>query len=154
GVSNDTTFELYQYDGLSRMTRAQDNDSLVTRAYDSLGNILAETQNGQTITSVYDAVGNITSLTYPGGRVIHTTYDALERRSQITDMSTGLIATYDYIGPSRVERRDYGNGTRCEYTYDGITGIPNPPGDFGVRQIIRTRHTKISDSSVIDDRTY
>ena len=33
------------------------------------------------------------------------------------------IATYDYVGPTRVERREYGNGTRADFVYDGITGI-------------------------------
>ena len=43
GVSTDTTFETYEYDGLSRIVRAEDDDSVVIREYDSLGNIIAET---------------------------------------------------------------------------------------------------------------
>lgn len=154
GVSNATTFEVYQYDGLSRLVQAQDDDSLVVRGYDSLSHMTGEALNGGTTTCVHDGVGNRLSCTYPGGRQVLTTYDVLERMKTISDGVTGVIATYDYIGPTRVERRDYGNGTRLEYTYDGIEGVPNPPSDFGVRRVIRTRHTRISDGAVIDDRTY
>src|SRR5207245_781242 len=39
-----TTNESYQYDGLSRLVRAQDDDSTVTCSYDSLSRIISETQ--------------------------------------------------------------------------------------------------------------
>jgi len=167
GVSNDTTFENYQYDGLSRLVRAEDNDSTVTRSYDSASNVTAETQDITTdalptavVASVYDGVGNQTRCTYPGGRVIATTFDALERKKTITDvtnsMSPQMIATYVYVGADRVVRRDYGNNTRCTYTYDGITGVPNPVGDFGVKRIIATEHVSNPGGSqvLLDSRTY
>ncbi|MFQ5502336.1 MAG: DUF6531 domain-containing protein, partial [Phycisphaerae bacterium] len=162
GVSNNTTFESYEYDGLSRFVHVEDDDSLVTRSYDSLSSLTRETINGvppfnpldnRTTLSVFDGVGNQLTCTYPGGRVVTCTYDELDRKINISD-GAGTIATYDYIGPSRVERREYGNGTRVDDTYDGITGIPNPPGDFGVRRIIGTTHTRIADGSIIDDRSY
>ncbi len=153
GVSNDTTFEVFEYDGLSRVVSAEDDDSLVVRAYDSLNNTIQEVLNGRTTQSAFDGVGNMIECIYPSGRTITTTYDDLERKSTIQDQS-GLIATYDYVGSDRVERREYGNGTRTDYTYDGITGNANAPNDFGVKKIVRTNHTRISDGSTIDDRTY
>ena len=57
GVSGDTTLEDYQYDGLSRLVVAQDNDSLVMRSHNSLSRVTRETLNGQITTSVYDGVG-------------------------------------------------------------------------------------------------
>jgi len=164
GVSADTTFEAFQYDGLSRLVRAQDNDSLVTRDYDSLSNVTKEVQNqfppflpaaDRVITSTFDGVGNKLTCTYPGGRIITTTYDELNRKKTITDDDAGPpppIATYFYIGPGRVERRDYGNGTRTDYEYDGV--LPNPPNDFAVKRIIHTKHTRIGDGTVIDDRNF
>jgi RHS repeat-associated protein len=151
GVSTDTTFENFEYDGLSRMTRAEDDDTILLRAYDSLGRVTSETLNSRTTTSTYDGVGNHLTCVYPGGRTITTTYDDLDRASTIAD-GGGLVATYDYIGRRRVERREYGNGTRTDYTYDGI--LPNPAGDFGERQIIGTTHTRIVDSLILDARIY
>jgi len=153
GVSPDTTFEIYQYDGLSRLIRAEDNDSLVLRAYDSQSRVLQEIQNGAVVGAVFDAVGNQTQLSYPGGRVVNTTFDELERMKTTGD-TNGMIATYNYVGPRRVARRDYGNGTLSEYSHNGLAGVPNPTGDFGSRNIVRTRHTKVADASVVDDRTY
>ncbi|MBK8269902.1 MAG: RHS repeat protein [Planctomycetes bacterium] len=168
GVSDDTTFEVYKYDGLSRLTWAEDDDTLVTRQYDSLSRVTRETQNlfdgcdrtwpTAVVTSDYDGVGNMLTLGYPSGRVITTTYDELERKKTIVDTTNPgqpePIATYWFVGPGRVAQREYGNGTRSEWTYDGITGVANPPNDFGVKRIMRTNHYRISDGETIDDRTY
>ena len=151
GVSADTTMETYEYDGVSRMVSATDDDSVVTRSYDSLFHLTSETLNGQTTRTTYDGIGNLVETTYPGGRVVTRTYDALERPSMVTDGATGMVAAYDYVGQHRVARRDLGNGTRTTYEYDGIA---NSPGDFGVRQIVRTTHTVIGSGAVIDDRSY
>ncbi|MHC4414366.1 MAG: RHS repeat domain-containing protein [Planctomycetota bacterium] len=153
GVSNDTTFEIYTYDGLSRLVSAEDDDSVVTNSYDSLSQATQEVLNGQTTQCTYDGVGNMTRCVYPSGRTITCTYDELERKKTVSDAS-GHIASYDYVGPGRVARREYTNGTRTDYTYDGITGIPNPPGDFGVKQIIGTHHRRIADDAVLDERTF
>jgi YD repeat-containing protein len=142
-----TTTETYQYDGLSRTVSAQDDDSVVTRQYDSLNHVIVETQqllpSGpiRTITAEYDGVGNQTRLVYPGGRLVVRTYDSLDRPSLIRDEPPSTIATYSYLGPYRVERRDYGNGTRFTPTYDGI------------RRMTNSLHSRIADSSVIDQRS-
>ncbi len=153
GVSNDTTFEVFKYDGLSRLVHAEDDDSIVTRAYDSLSHVTTEILNGQSTVSLYDGVGNMTECIYPGGRHITTTYDGLERKKVISDTG-GMIATYDYIGPDRVERKTLGNGTRTDYVYDGIMGEANEPGDFGFKRIVRTTHVRESDDTIIDDYAY
>jgi len=151
GVSPDTTAETYQYDGASRLVRAQDNDSLLTRAYDSLSNVLRETQRilpagpVRTFTSTYDGVANLLRLSYPGGRAIVSTYDALDRPSLVRDDPPGaepMLATYRYVGARRVERRDLGNGTRLDSSYDGL------------RRTVETRHSRIATGTLIDDRFY
>lgn len=150
-----STAEIFQYDGLSRFVRAEDDDSIVTRSYDSLSQLTRGTLNGQTTECSFDGVGNEISSIYPGGRHIECTYDELERKKTVTDVGAGVtVATYDYVGPRRVERREYGNGTRTDYTYDGITGVPNPPDDFGVNRIIGITHSKIAGGAIIDDRTF
>lgn len=153
GVSAETTFETYQYDGLSRLTRSENNDSVVIRAYDSLSHLIQEIQNDATVNAKVDNAGNQIELHYPGGRVLSTIFDELERIKAISD-SNGKIASYWYTGPRRVARREYGNGTRCDYSYDGVVGEPNSSGDFGSRNIVRTRHTRVWDGMVIDDRIY
>ncbi len=116
-----TTIQNYQYDGLSRMTYAYDNndpttasdDSTVTDAYDSLGRTIEEAQTtGSQPTQVIDSAWRgddlRKSLTYPNGRVEVYTYDTLDRVKTISDQGASQpIAVYDYIGPNRVLERLY-----------------------------------------------
>jgi YD repeat-containing protein len=79
-----TNFEIWRYDGLSRVIYAQDDDSVVTRGYDSLSNLTVETQKigtgpTRTLTATFDGVGNRTLVTYPSGRVVGYFYDNLDR---------------------------------------------------------------------------
>ncbi|MHC4498255.1 MAG: RHS repeat-associated core domain-containing protein [Planctomycetota bacterium] len=143
GVSNDTTFENYEYDGLSRLVFAQDNDSNLIFSYDSLSNVTTETLNGQITTSVYDGLGNKLSCTYPGGRVITCTYDELSRKKSIS-ADGNSVASYDYIGPARVERLSFGNNTQYDYSYDSA------------KRITATTHVfdPCGANTLIDSRTY
>ncbi|MCC6321913.1 MAG: RHS repeat protein, partial [Phycisphaerales bacterium] len=141
--------ETYQYDGLSRLVRATDEDSSVTRGYDSLGHMTRETQQitqpaspVRTVTAVYDGMGNQTRLSYPGGRVITRTHDALDRTATVADAAPAFaVATYSYIGPRRIERRDFGNATRSEYTYDALG------------RLVRSMHSDTVSGSILDDRS-
>lgn len=159
GVSSDTTFEAYQYDGLSRLVQAQDNDSVVRRrsgsasGYDSLSNILRETQQNLpagttlTVSAEYDGESNLTRLAYPGGRAIVCTYDGLDRTTEVRDDPPGpgsTIATTLYVGPYRVEQRDYGPMlSRYQPSYDGL------------RRLQRNLYTTQPPSgSAIEDATY
>ena len=132
------TEQRFEYDGLSRQTLATDNndptietdDSIVRFFYDSLSRVLVEEQQlGQQsirrVSSVYDGVGRRLSCTYPSGRILEMGHDALNRtvsiRNQLEDSS---IVEYDYLGPSRVLERRYGNGTVTRF-HDGqgmVTG--------------------------------
>ncbi|MEO1128227.1 MAG: RHS repeat-associated core domain-containing protein, partial [Planctomycetota bacterium] len=152
GVSNDTTFQVFEYDGIDRVVRAEDDDSVVTRAYDSMSGTINETLNGVATIVEFDALRNPLQIIYPSGRTIDYTYDSLERIIDVTDSVGGPVAEYDYVGRHRTERRETGAGTRTDYTYDGILGVPNPAGDLGVRRIVEKTHTLIGGGTIIDDR--
>ena len=164
-VVEGTTIENYQYDGLSRMTYAFDNndpttasdDSTVTDAYDSLGRIIEETQTigslpTQVIDSAWRGEGLRSSLTYPNGRVEDYTYDALDRLRTISDEGASQpIAEYDYIGPNRVEERIYPQaGTRETYLNNAGTA---DIGYDGMQRTIEMRDLR-SDNSMIVGFTY
>jgi YD repeat-containing protein len=157
------TFESYGYDGLARVVRAYDDTSQVVRAHDSLGHVVLESlavmdafgASAGTFACAYDAEGNALSRTYPGGRKVHALYDELERTREIRERTLpgqdDLIVAYDYVG-ARVERRTYGNGVVSDYEYDGITGVPNPPTDRGVRCMVRSK--AMLGASVVDEHRY
>ncbi len=135
-----TTSESYEYDGLSRLVLAVDDDATVTRDYDSMSNLAEEQINGTGTQFTYDGVGSQLQTVYPGGRTVDRTYDPLYRVESIDDLSAGSIADYYYIGPRRVAFRDYGNNSSTDYGYDGLgrlvelqTTVPFPPFDVDHR---------------------
>jgi RHS repeat-associated protein len=160
-----TTMQDFQYDGLSRMTRATDNnnptttadDSTVTDAYDSLDRIIEEAQTigGQptkVISSAWRADALRSKLTYPNGRAEVYTYDHLDRLKTVSDQGAAqTIASYDYIGVGRVLDRIYPqNGTRETYLDNaGTTDV----GYDGLRRPIQLRDLR-SDNSLIVGFTY
>jgi RHS repeat-associated protein len=164
-VVQGTTIENFQYDGLSRMTLATDNndptasadDSKVTQAYDSLDRLIEETQSlglqpAQVIDSAWRADTLRSKLTYPNGRVEDYTYDGLSRIKTITDDGAAQpIAQYNYIGVDRVLERLYPqNGTRETFLNNARTA---DIGYDGVRRPIEERDLR-SDNSLIVGFTY
>jgi RHS repeat-associated protein len=137
-----TTEERFAYDGASRVVRAENDGSTIGRRYDSLSNLLEETVNGRTISGAYDGEGNRVRAAYPGGRVIETAFDALDRPQQISDQD-GLIAAYAYRGRQRVRRRDMGNGTHMLLDHDAV------------RRVVETEHLRSAATpQTIDGRSY
>ncbi len=150
----------YEYDGLSRLTLATDNndpddtsdDSEVTFAYDSLSRVIEETQQignlpVQATSSAYEADTRV-SVTYPNGRKLEFTFDGLDRIKTIKDEGEALaLVEYDYIGAGRVlERRSPTNGTRMTYLNDaGDTDI----GYDGLRRTVTLRHLEDDDTLIV-----
>ncbi len=164
-VVTGTNAQNFQYDGLSRMTYAFDNndpanpddDSTVTDAYDSLSRIIEETQQIGTTPalatdSAWRADGLRSSLTYPNGRVLVYTYDTLSRLKTVSDQGASQpIAIYEYIGPARVLERLYPqNGT--EETFLDNTGTVDVGYD-GMGRPTELRNLR-SDQSLIVGFTY
>ena len=147
-----TARQSFEYDGLSRLTRATDDNersdafdnSTVTFAYDSLSRVIEETQQFGALAA--EAVsygwraGNLrTQVIYPDGRVLRYTYDGLDRLDQVVELATSeVIADYDYIGPYRLAQRRYPqNGTRLTFLSDDGTA---DTGYDGLRRPVRMRH--------------
>ena len=155
-----TTKQDFEYDGLSRVTQATDNneptdtgdDSFTTYAYDSLGRVIEETQHigklpGRATSSSWRAGNLRVGLTYPNGRAVDYTCDDLDRLATISDRgATQTIADYEYIGSRRVLRRDYPiNGTTMSYLDDaGATDL----GYDALRRPVQLRHLRADDSLV------
>ena len=166
GVAADTSFEMYHYDGLSRLVRAANNQTEVTRAHDSLGRCVREGTaspalgfNPQEYTRTFDAHGLLLAQTNPSGRIVEYAYDSLDRPlTLITRAHTGQAAdasgALQYIGPCAVARVSRSNGVHTDYTRSGVSGVTNPPGDFGWQQVSRVNHTRAGDSFLVDERTF
>ena len=144
GVSNATTSQSFEYDGLSRMTDAQNNGSAgmseVKLVYDSLGRVLEDAQtfggHPRYVTNTAFTSYPATQFTFPSGRAIDNAYDLLYRcRSVVEDSGSANIASSQFFGPSRVAEVLLGNGLVCTWmnnartnsaVQSGVPGVPNP----------------------------
>ncbi len=131
-----TTFERFEWDGLSRLAKGTDDDSVVDMGYDSLSRVIEEVQNGRSIRTARDGVGNPVECTYPGGRVITRAFDALERTQRIED-GASVLAAYEYKGPWRLFKRTTGNGIEERNEFDSD------------RRVTSKVHRRTSDNAVV-----
>ena len=84
----------YQYDNLGRATQAQDIISGST----------------YTLSYQYNLDGSVTSLTYPSGRVVTRTYDAIGRLASISSGGTTYATSFSYDTASQRTGFTMGNG--------------------------------------------
>jgi YD repeat-containing protein len=159
GVATTTSLETFAYDGLGRVTQANNNSSTTSFTYDSLGRTLTETQNGLTVTSTYDAAGNRLTVAYPGGRTLGYAYDAANLPTTVSLLASsdgeapGVLSTNHYIG-GQLERVVNRNNTRISYSYNGAVGEANAPGDFGWKQVKNMNYDPDLSSAVIGNITF
>lgn len=118
--------ESYHYDALNRLTQGifqegPTTTSTVDFAYDSLHRLLSETENALTVAQEYDDVGNRIRLTHPAASFFVTeTPTALNQLDIIKDPLGTALADYDYLGPGRMRKRAYRNGTSVVRSYDAL----------------------------------
>ncbi|MEQ1890176.1 MAG: DUF6531 domain-containing protein, partial [Alphaproteobacteria bacterium] len=122
--------------GIGRLTSLTDASGAHTYAYDARGNVILETRTiaglGYVTGFAYDLADNLVTLTYPSGRIVNYTRDALGR---VISVSTRLNAsappvtaasgiTYAPFGP--LTGFTFGNGIVLSQTFDPdyrLTGI-------------------------------
>ncbi len=155
-----TTSETFTYDGLGRMTLAQDNDYKVEFTYGVIGlssQVYEEKQCYATgtpyqkiVKKTYDAAGNKLTELYPNNLDLDYTWNDINRLSTVTD-GTNTIASYSYIG-MRVKDIEFQNGTTSTYSYTGFRS-----------EVERIHHETSTPTTILDlqygyddnhDRTY
>ena len=147
GVAGTTTFEAFAYDGMSRVVRATNDTSSVEFAYDSLGNRVRSIADGLLTTSVFDGEGNRLSITYPGGRVIQSSFAPGNLVSAVGSVpfaggALSSLASFSYDGPGRLSRVTRANGINTRIVWNGSENPANAKGDFGWRQVSRLNHAR------------
>ena len=152
-----TTFETFAYDGGSRLVLASNDVSRLDFHYDSFGDCTRSTQDGLAQSTTFDSEGNPLSLTYPSGRVVTYTYDALDQVTNTATLSGGVshpqLARFAYAGPGRLARIGRDNGINTRMNWDGLANPANPAGDYGWQQISEVSHQNASGTVVVDRRT-
>lgn len=133
--------EQFTYDGLDRCIIEENDFARREIRYNSLGWPLSESVFFSTpvalaggpfsLTREFDDVGAAIAVTYPNGRRLTRTYDALSRLTGIRNVIRGAdypghletpdahqIANFVYAGRQRISI-EYGNGAGVKYAHDG-----------------------------------
>jgi len=155
GVAATTTFETFAYDGFSRLVAATNDTSHNEFAYDSMGNCVRSTSGGLGAICTFDGVGNRLSMTYPSGRLVTYTYDALDQLVTLSSAGGGLsplTVTNAYEGLGRVGRIGRGNNVNTRIAWNGLVNPANPQGDFGWQQVNGINHQVAGGGAIIDRR--
>ena len=85
--------------------------------YDPAGNVIKRLDaNGQTLRYTYDKINQLMGVQYPKGVDDTFTYDALSRRTSVTD-SVGTV-TYQYDAAGQLTRVTYPGNKTVRYAYD------------------------------------
>ena len=119
----------YIYDLRNRKISQTDRiGGTTTFAYDANNNLTSITDAQASVTSyIYDLRNLQTSTIYPpgsagGSTTVSTVYDALGRKTQVTDQ-LGDTVTYTYDMVSRMLNRDYSDNTSDTFTYDDASRL-------------------------------
>jgi RHS repeat-associated protein len=123
----------YVYDGAAgctngagRLCQVIDESGITTYSYDVFGNLSQQTKAelGVTYTTryTYDAGNRISTITYPDGRTLTYTRDAIGRTTDISmtmnGVTTSLLNTLSYRADGLVKSQTFGNGLTETRTYD------------------------------------
>ena len=124
----DTTSESWTYDGLGRMTKAQDNDYKVeftyavqgfqSMVYEEKQSIIGGSALTKTVTKTYDIMGRKETELYPSTTDLDYTWTDIGLLDTVSD-GTNTIADYTYVG-NRVKEVEFENGATASYTFTGF----------------------------------
>ena len=157
GVMATTTFESFAYDGLGRLTSAENDMATLLYGYDALGNRVSSSQNGAVSTATFDGVGNRRTCTCPSGHGVYTSYDALNRPFAVSLQAPGEgdpapVAMFAYDGAVRLAKITRANGINTRVFWNGAQGVTNADGDHGWHQVSKINHAQAGGGQVVDQR--
>ncbi|HVS89751.1 MAG TPA: RHS repeat-associated core domain-containing protein [Candidatus Acidoferrum sp.] len=105
-----------------RLTSMTDGTGSEAYTYDALGRITALTKTiGTTaypLSYSYDIAGSLKSITYPSGRVVAQSFDALERLTQVSSGGTNYVSGIGYNSAWEPTGLSYGNGVAASFGYN------------------------------------
>lgn len=121
----------YTYDqgsyGKGRLTGISDGSGTTSLDYDHRGNLTSHTTTvgttNYTLNYAYNLANQLTQVSYPSGRTVDYSYDAVGLISQVDttqDATTqSLASNLDYLPFGPLNQLDYGNGIQLSRTFDG-----------------------------------
>jgi RHS repeat-associated protein len=123
----------YVYDALDRVKQQTDTFGKITtiKYQDNLRTKTTVDPQAVTTIQIKDAAGNTTDM-YQANRHTHYDFDALNRKSQVTDAEGG-VTKYDYFKDSQIKSMTDSANNTTTYTYDGEGRMMSETNHFGTR---------------------
>jgi RHS repeat-associated protein len=147
---SDTTPDVAKtYDAAGRLLTIASSISVLSYTYDGANQMLSETQDlnspvdlpAKAVSYAYNADQDRTTLTYPNGTVLTTSYTG---RNQIRDIAASgppPLVTYTYDASGNREGKTLENGTNTAYTYDDAGRLANLDHKKGAVSLQRFDYT-------------
>jgi RHS repeat-associated protein len=114
----------YRYDASSQLTHmiTRDRTNLTLQGwyyqYDLRGNRTSKTDHAGNVEAyLYDALGRLIQTTYPDGRVVKWTFDAVGNR--VTQDDNGSVTTYTYNAANQIQTMTSPTGAVTTFFFDG-----------------------------------
>jgi len=114
--------------GVGRLCSRQDQSGTERFGYDAFGNIIqqVDVQLGSTYSTgySYDNVNRLTQMSYPDGRVVNYSRDALERinavQADVNHAASSIASALQYRADSTLAEMTFGNGITETRGYDPV----------------------------------
>ena len=117
------TYDDAATEGIGRLRTVSDQSGTITFSYDEFGSVTVDQRvmSGITYTTTYgyDGAGDLASVTYPSGRVVAYTRNAIGQVTQVTSTKSAIqktvvsSAAYEPFGP--LANLTFGNGVTFDY---------------------------------------
>ncbi|MBI5646862.1 MAG: RHS repeat protein [Ignavibacteriae bacterium] len=114
----------YLYDPSAQLTHmvTRDRTNLTLQGwhyvYDLRGNRTSKTDHAGNVESyLYDPLGRLTQTTYPDGRVVSWSFDAVGNR--LTQTENGSLTTYSYNAANQIQTMTSSTGAQTTFGFDG-----------------------------------
>src|SRR4029434_1300122 len=112
----------YQYDEGGKVTQITEPNITSQYVYDQRGRLVTETRVIATVSYVteyrYDTFHRLDRITYPSGRQVDYSFDAMGRVNQITTNSQPVVSNVTYQAFGQPNGWLYGNGQNYVRGYD------------------------------------
>ncbi|MBI5117896.1 RHS repeat protein, partial [Candidatus Poribacteria bacterium] len=152
----------YLYDASSQLTHmvTRDRKNLTLQGwhyiYDLRGDRTSKTDHAGNVESyLYDGLGRLIQTTYPDGRVVRWSYDAVGNR--VTQDDNGSVTTYSYNAANQIQTMTSPTGAQTNFGFDGNGNMTHKFEPSGVTQYtwdFENRLRQVSSPSGVTDFGY
>ena len=111
------TLNLFTYDPLGRLQRAQNHHRTLQWKYDPVGRVIEDHQDQQVLQHRYNKAGQRTTTRLPNGDLLHTQFDETGAFSQL-NYNEQLVAAISRDTLGRETQRQLGNQLTTQHSYD------------------------------------